>query len=406
MKTSAILSAVGAAAVASAHGVVSSLTIDGQSYTAYNPYGDPYMNPAPERITWTVPSNSPVEDVTTSAIACNVDSKAGAISATATAGSKITFFWTVWPDSHKGPVMTYLAACPGSSCTTVTDPTTLEFFKIDADGLNADGTWASDELIANNNTWTVTIPETLKAGAYLVRHEILALHSAGTLNGAQFYPMCANLEVTGSGTATPPSTDLVKFPGAYTATDPGIEINIYYPVPTSYTIPGPAVWPASGSGSASSASSVAASSTVAVVPSSTAAVSSAPASSTTSVAAISSSTTLAAVSSVPVVGTGFIGTGTASAGFSQSTIAIDPVSVAPTATTGTDGVMTSTLNVVVTATSVQTVVMTLTRSHVETKTVTVTPSSAAAKTVTVTVTSAGAAVPACTPAGRFRRDLW
>lgn len=37
MKTSAILSAVGAAAVASAHGVVSSLTIDGQSYTAYNP---------------------------------------------------------------------------------------------------------------------------------------------------------------------------------------------------------------------------------------------------------------------------------------------------------------------------------------------------------------------------------
>lgn len=50
----------------------------------------------------------------------------------------------------------------------MTDPTTLEFFKIDADGLNADGTWASDELIANNNTWTVTIPETLKAGAYLV----------------------------------------------------------------------------------------------------------------------------------------------------------------------------------------------------------------------------------------------
>jgi hypothetical protein len=31
-------------------------------------------------------------------------------------------------------------------------------------------------------------------------------------------------------------------PGGYKATDPGIMINIYYPIPTSYKYPGPAVW--------------------------------------------------------------------------------------------------------------------------------------------------------------------
>jgi hypothetical protein len=34
----------------------------------------------------------------------------------------------------------------------------------------------------------------------------------------------------------------VAFPGAYSATDPGILIDIYYPLPTNYTFPGPAVW--------------------------------------------------------------------------------------------------------------------------------------------------------------------
>lgn len=139
--------------------------------------------------------------------------------------------------------MTYLANC-GGDCTTV-DATTLSYFKINEAGLNADGTWASDDLIANNNSWTVTLPSDIVAGQYLIRHELLALHSAGTEGGAQFYPMCANLQVTGSGTAAPEG---VKFPGAYSATDPGILVNIYGTL-TSYTIPGPAVYEGSGSNS-------------------------------------------------------------------------------------------------------------------------------------------------------------
>lgn len=50
---------------------------------------------------------------------------------------------------------------------------------------------------------------------------------------------CVQINVTGGGSATPAG---VSFPGAYVGTDPGITINIYYPVLTSYTPPGPAVY--------------------------------------------------------------------------------------------------------------------------------------------------------------------
>ena len=147
----------------------------------------------------------------------------------------------------------YLANCNGD-CKNV-DKTTLEFFKIDGVGLIDDttvpGTWASDQLIANNNSWTVTIPSDIAPGNYVLRHEIIALHSAGLVDGAQNYPQCVNLEVTGSGTATP---DGVLGTALYTETDPGIEINIYTSLST-YIVPGPTLY--SGAVSASQTGGVA-----------------------------------------------------------------------------------------------------------------------------------------------------
>lgn len=87
---------------------------------------------------------------------------------------------------------------------------------------------------------TVTIPSSLPDGEYLLRIEHIALHSAGSEGGAQFYISCAQLSVTGGGGGSP--GPLVSFPGAYSPTDPGILINIYWPVPTSYELPGPEVW--------------------------------------------------------------------------------------------------------------------------------------------------------------------
>lgn len=144
----------------------------------------------------------------------------------------------------------------------------MEFFKIDGVGLLDDttvpGNWASDTLIANNNSWTVTIPSDIAPGNYVLRHEIIALHSAGNADGAQNYPQCVNLEITGSGTATPSGT---LGTALYTSTDPGILINIYQTL-TEYIVPGPALYSDAAVDTPTASSSVAVSSTSSVGPTS------------------------------------------------------------------------------------------------------------------------------------------
>ena len=72
-----------------------------------------------------------------------------------------------------------------------------------------------------------------REGDYLFRIEHVALHSASAAGGAQFYISCAQVHVSGgSGSAQP--KDLVSFPGAYKATDPGLMINIYN-MPSNFT---------------------------------------------------------------------------------------------------------------------------------------------------------------------------
>lgn len=61
------------------------------------------------------------------------------------------------------------------------------------------------------------MPSCVPAGQYLLRVEIIALHSAYSQGGAQFYMGCANVVVTGGGAKV---GDAVKFPGAYSASDP------------------------------------------------------------------------------------------------------------------------------------------------------------------------------------------
>lgn len=72
---------------------------------------------------------------------------------------------------------------------------------------------------------TYTIPSCITPGYYLVRHEIIALHASYQYPGAQFYPGCHQLKVTGGGSKTP--SGLVAFPGAYKGSDPGITYDAY-----------------------------------------------------------------------------------------------------------------------------------------------------------------------------------
>jgi hypothetical protein len=227
----------------SAHGIVSGIVANGAWQSGYDPSFQ-YSNPPPVVAGWSIPQVSDrgfVSDYTSPDIICHKGATPGGSYVSVAAGDSIELQWTVWPDSHHGPVIDYLAAC-GDDCTTV-DKTQLLFNKIDEAGLNngdpAPGNWASDDLIANNNSWTVTIPSSIAPGKYVLRHEIIALHSAYDAGGAQNYPQCINLEVSGSGTES--LTSGTKGTELYTAQDPGILINIYYPTVTDYVIPGPAL---------------------------------------------------------------------------------------------------------------------------------------------------------------------
>ncbi|KAJ7239608.1 glycoside hydrolase, partial [Mycena haematopus] len=60
---------------------------------------------------------------------------------------------------------------------------------------------------------------------YLLRHEIIALHTAQSQGGAEFYPSCSQLIVTGSSTGAPKDSELGSLPGAYKATGPEILID-------------------------------------------------------------------------------------------------------------------------------------------------------------------------------------
>jgi cellulase len=91
---------------------------------------------------------------------------------------------------------------------------------------------------ANSLQVDVKIPTDIAPGDYLLRAEVIALHTAASLNSAQFYASCYQITVSGSGSATPSG---VLFPGAYKNTDPGILVDIHAKM-SSYVDPGPTVY--------------------------------------------------------------------------------------------------------------------------------------------------------------------
>lgn len=141
-------------------------------------------------------------------IICNKNAANPSYTGTVSAGGTVDFYWTTWPDSHIGPILTYVANCGtgDDACSTV-DKTTLEWVKIDEAGIDLDTQeWPTAALIANNNTYSVTVPATLASGSYVFRHEIIAMHGASSENGAQNYPFCINIAITGGGSDSPTGT--------------------------------------------------------------------------------------------------------------------------------------------------------------------------------------------------------
>jgi len=85
------------------------------------------------------------------------------------------------------------------------------------------------------------VPQILKPGNYLMRHETINL----ACSPAEFYPECAQLRVVGSGTASPGKEFRARLPGAWKANDPAFAYEYSAPQVASltrYMFPGPEVW--------------------------------------------------------------------------------------------------------------------------------------------------------------------
>ncbi|KAI1799272.1 glycoside hydrolase family 61 protein [Daldinia bambusicola] len=192
-------------------------------------------------------NNNPVTNVGSNDIRCNVGAKAAASKCTVSAGDTVTVEMHQQPGdrdcskealggNHFGPVMVYLskvsdaASADGSS----------SWFKIFEIGYDpSTKTWGNDILNKGCGKQEVKIPSDIAPGDYLLRAETIALHSASQAGGAQFYMTCYQITVTGGGSANPSG---VKFPGAYSANDPGIKVDIWGNSFTEYKIPGPPVY--------------------------------------------------------------------------------------------------------------------------------------------------------------------
>jgi cellulase len=92
------------------------------------------------------------------------------------------------------------------------------------------GIWANEKLINAGNVDTFQLPSDIKPGMYILRTEIVALHSnqpPPPLKPApQFFTYCFNVDIKEDGTVTPEG---VKFPGAYKVTDSGVKFDLYKP---------------------------------------------------------------------------------------------------------------------------------------------------------------------------------
>jgi len=141
-----------------AHGLITKINANGKDFEGYKPEFQ-YRKEVPAVVGWTAPMTQDTGPIMSSAvdnpdIICHKNATPAQATAEVAAGSKIKLSWTQWPDSHKGPVMDYLADCNGD-CTTV-DKTQLKFFKIDAVGMT-DASGVSDTLPFISVTFKIQI---------------------------------------------------------------------------------------------------------------------------------------------------------------------------------------------------------------------------------------------------------
>jgi hypothetical protein len=98
-------------------------------------------------------------------------------------------FTAVSSVSHPGPLQFYMAKVPSGKTAATFDGSGAVWFKVYSQGATFSGGQMSFAS-AGKQQVTFTIPKSTPSGEYLVRVEHIALHSAGSTGGAQFYISC------------------------------------------------------------------------------------------------------------------------------------------------------------------------------------------------------------------------
>ncbi|KAF9039278.1 glycosyl hydrolase family 61-domain-containing protein [Panaeolus papilionaceus] len=174
--------------------------------------------------------NSPITDINSPNLRCNVNTSPATETVSVAAGSKIGFKISNQKIYHLGPAAMYLGKAPGSAAEW--DGGGQSWFKIAEWGAVFEPQFSFSSL--DKSEFSVTIPPQVSDGEYLVRIEQVGLHQPGF---PEFYLSCAQVKITNGGTGNPA---MVSIPGHVSKEkDPGLTVDIYYPKPTQYTVPGP-----------------------------------------------------------------------------------------------------------------------------------------------------------------------
>ncbi|KAF2244058.1 lytic polysaccharide monooxygenase [Trematosphaeria pertusa] len=221
LNTGALLAAL--LSTAAGHTAVEEWQVGGKTYPGF--YAGSKQDPGNDSPAWWTNQGwgyQPVygDQINNPDIIAHMDASPSPYTAKAPAGSKVTFKWhhtgtcdggeEGWDCSHHGWTSTYLAPCPGD-CADV-DKTALEFFKIDQSSLidyregrysqgapqEQTGYWGTDAIFYDNdNAQSVTIPQDIPSGNYVLRTEVVSIHNNGDVANRQFWPQAFNIKVTG-----------------------------------------------------------------------------------------------------------------------------------------------------------------------------------------------------------------
>ena len=233
------------AAGATAHTVMSEIYIDGQGQGSGTCVRAP-LDP--------VGAVDPVIDLGSKDMACGKDgTQPVRRTCPITGGHQLSFEYRQWPEDysrgpldmgHMGPCSVYLKKVDDATKDTAAGD---GWFKLWDEGYDeSSGKWCTQKMIGNAGRISVTIPDSLAGGDYLVRPELLALHNIAVKNQPEYYVGCAQIFLESTGSSGPEST--VSIPGYTSMSDSGNQYNAFDKPLKPFTVPGPKVYKSVDSG--------------------------------------------------------------------------------------------------------------------------------------------------------------